>query len=218
MKRITLTFDNGPHLTGTPYILDVLAERALKATFFVVAEKLRQPPLRALAAQAKLQGHRIANHTMTHGVSLGRRSEAGVAQAEIGDAQALLDGLAEERLFRPSGEKGQLGEHLLSEDAVDYLVANRFTAVSWNCVPQDWVPPSDGWLARAAQVMQLQDWSLFVLHDHCTEAMRHLGAFLDGLIAAGYEFSQDFPPDSLLIDRGHKTGALTGRYTPRTGG
>ena len=218
MKRITLTFDNGPHLTGTPYILDVLAGRKLQATFFVVAEKLKQPSLMALAAQAKLQGHRIANHTMTHGVSLGRRNEAGAVQVEIGDAQALLDGLADERLFRPNGEKGKLGEHLLSEDAVDYLVANRFSAVSWNCVPQDWVAPFDGWLDRAAQVMRHQGWTLLVLHDHCTEAMQHLGGFLDGLIANGYEFSQEFPPDSLLINHGQKTDALVGQYTPRTSG
>ena len=142
MKRVTLTFDNGPHLTGTPHVLAMLAQRSLKATFFLVAERLQQPELRSLAENAKAQGHRIANHTMTHGVPLGRRHEAGVAQKEIADAQMLLGNLAEELIFRPNGDKGQLGEHLLSVDAVDYLIAKKYTAVTWNCVPQDWILPA----------------------------------------------------------------------------
>jgi len=38
MKRVTLTFDNGPHAQGTPQLLDVLARRSLKATFMLVGE------------------------------------------------------------------------------------------------------------------------------------------------------------------------------------
>ena len=124
MKRITLTFDNGPHLDGTPHLLETLAARSLKATFFVVGEKLRHAELRELAVRAKARGHRIANHTHTHGVPLGRRPGKHVAEEEIGQAQQLLEGLAIEKLFRPNGDKGRLGEHMLSEDAVSYLEAH----------------------------------------------------------------------------------------------
>ena len=215
MKRVTLTFDNGPHPQGTPQLLQVLADRSLKATFFLVAQNLRDPSLRELAAQVRAEGHRIGNHTLTHGAPLGRRPGRDVAEAEIGQAQALLEGLATAKLFRPSGDKGELGEHMLSEDAVAYFEANAFTAVSWNCVPQDWVPPAGSWVARAEAIMERQDWTAIVLHDHrLAGSMQHLEGFLDRLIAQGCEFTLEFPPECVLIDQGRRTPALQGRYTP----
>ncbi|HSV36223.1 MAG TPA: polysaccharide deacetylase family protein [Ramlibacter sp.] len=215
MKRITLTFDNGPHLEGTPHLLQVLADRSLTATFFLVGDNLRDPALRELAVQIRAAGHRIANHTMTHGVALGRRPGIDVAEAEIGDAQALLGELATSKLFRPSGDRGQLGPHLLSEDAVNYLQAHGFTAVSWNCVPQDWIGAPGAWVQRAEAIMRTQDWSAIVLHDHCLAgSMQYLEGFLDRVAALGYGFTQDFPPECLLIDNGRRTAALEGSYTP----
>ena len=47
MFDLTLTFDNGPEPDVTPHVLDVLRERGIKTTFFVIGEKLgrsRAPP------------------------------------------------------------------------------------------------------------------------------------------------------------------------------
>jgi peptidoglycan/xylan/chitin deacetylase (PgdA/CDA1 family) len=216
MKSVTLTFDNGPHAQGTPHLLDVLARRSLKATFMLVGEYLRDPELRTLARRIRDEGHAIGNHTLTHGVPLGKRPGRDVAEREIGETQRLLGDLATGRLFRPNGDKGRLGEHMLSEDAVDYLCANRYTAISWNCVPEDWVMPADAWVARAQETMKTQEWTLLVLHDYCAEsAMKHVGPFLDRLIAENYEFSMQFPPECVLIRDGARTPALQGMYTRR---
>ena len=216
MQRITLTFDNGPHAQGTPYLLDVLARRSLKATFMLVGEYLRDPALRTLAQRTRAAGHVIGNHTLTHGVPLGKRPGRDAAEREIGEAQRLLGELATGKLFRPNGDKGRLGEHMLSEDAVDYLCTNGYTAISWNCVPQDWVMPADGWVARAREAMNAQDWTLLVLHDYCVESIKHnLGPFLDRLAAEGYEFCSEFPPECVMIRDGVRTPALEGMYTRR---
>jgi peptidoglycan-N-acetylglucosamine deacetylase len=216
MKRVTLTFDNGPHPQGTPALLDVLAQRSLKATFMLVGEYLRDPERRALAQRTRAEGHAIGNHTLTHGLPLGKRPGREVAEREIGETQQLLGDLASGRLFRPNGDKGRLGEHLLSEDAVDYLCAHRYTAISWNCVPQDWVMPADGWVGRARDTLKTQDWTLLVLHDYCVESsLRHVGPFLDRLAQEGYEFSLEFPPACVMIRDGVRTPALDGMYTPR---
>jgi peptidoglycan/xylan/chitin deacetylase (PgdA/CDA1 family) len=216
MKSVTLTFDNGPHAQGTPHLLDVLARRSLKATFMLVGEYLRDPELRTLARRIRDEGHAIGNHTLTHGVPLGKRPGRDVAEREIGETQRLLGDLATGRLFRPNGDKGRLGEHMLSEDAVDYLCANRYTAISWNCVPEDWVMPADAWVTRAQETMKTQEWTLLVLHDYCAEsAMKHVGPFLDRLIAENYEFSMQFPPECVLIRDGARTPALQGMYTRR---
>ena len=63
---VTLTFDNGPAPGTTESVLDVLAERGIAATFFVVGTMLEAPGARALAERAAAEGHWIGNHSMTH--------------------------------------------------------------------------------------------------------------------------------------------------------
>ena len=50
MFDLTLSFDNGPTPDVTPQVLDVLARRGVKSTFFVIGEKLMVN--RALAERA----------------------------------------------------------------------------------------------------------------------------------------------------------------------
>lgn len=215
MQRITLSFDNGPHPQGTPQLLRVLAERSLTATFFFVGEKLQEPALCEIAARVRDAGHRIGNHSFTHGEPLGRRTGFAVAEHEIGQTQALLAGLTSERLFRPNGDRGLLDEQLLSAEAVQYLEQHGYTAVCWNCVPQDWLEPKGSWVARAEAMLPQHDWAAVVLHDHClADSMDDLEGFLDRLIERGCQFSNDFPPSCMLVDRGHRTEALRGRCTP----
>jgi hypothetical protein len=75
MGRVALSFDNGPHEDITPRVLDVLARHAVKASFFVVGEKLRKPELRRQAERAHGAGHWIGNHSMTHAFPVGRTGD-----------------------------------------------------------------------------------------------------------------------------------------------
>ena len=72
MGRITLTFDNGPNEEITPDVVAVLARHDVKASFFVIGEKLRKPELRRQAERAHDAGHWIGNHSMTHTTPLER--------------------------------------------------------------------------------------------------------------------------------------------------
>lgn len=214
VKRILLSFDNGPHLQATPEVLDALARRGLKATFFLVGTSLGLPGARELAGRIRGEGHRIGNHTLTHGAPLGRRPGWEVAEREIGGMQDLLGDLSTQRIFRPNGEKGQLGPHMLSEESVEYLRKHGYTAVTWNCVPQDWVAPQGSWVRRAYEEMAAQDWTAIVLHDHrMAGAMTFLEDFLDTLLKRDYEFTDEFPPECVLIRDGQPTAALAGHYT-----
>ena len=122
--------------------------RRIRAMFFVVGAKLRDPAARALAERARAEGHAIGNHTLTHGEPLGRRGAAeGVA--EIAETDALMAGLhGPDRLFRPNGGGGALGPHLLNAAAAEHLVAQRHTVVLWNAVPGDFRDPV-GWPATS---------------------------------------------------------------------
>jgi len=211
MPPICLTFDNGPEPEVTPGVLDVLARRGVAATFFVVGQKLRRPGAFALAERAKAEGHRIGNHTLTHGAPLGRRSAA-EAVHEIAGMDALMGALhGPERLFRPNGGGGALGAHLLNTAALRYLVEHRHTVVLWNAVPRDFDDP-EGWPDTARAMIQAAEQPvLLVLHDLPNGAMRHLDRFLGGLADAGAVFAQEPPEACVPLRRGVDRGDIA-RY------
>lgn len=202
MYDLTLTFDNGPDPDVTPRVLDILAERGIKTTFFVIGEKLADPARRGLAVRAHGEGHWIGNHTFTHTIPLGEQADRETAENEIGRTQRAIGDLAHpQRWFRPFGGGGNLDARLLKPSVVDYLTRNKHSCVLWNAIPRDWDDP-DGWTGRALDQCNRQPWTLMVLHDLPTGAMDHLERFLDAAEAAGARFRQDFPPQCVPIRNG----------------
>ena len=63
-KVIYLTFDDGPIPEATPFVLDVLADYNIKATFFCVGDNVRKHP--DIFQRVLEEGHRIGNHTYNH--------------------------------------------------------------------------------------------------------------------------------------------------------
>ena len=202
MFDLTLSFDNGPEPDVTPRVLDALAQRGIKTTFFVIGEKLLDPQRRDLAARARAEGHWIGNHTFTHSVPLGRQHDPDTAEHEIARTQALIGDLAHaQRWFRPFGGGGNLDDRLLKPSVVEHLNAGGYSCVLWNAIPRDWADP-DGWVDRALAQCRAQAWSLMVLHDLPTGAMHHLERFLDRAAAENARIHQDFPPDCVPIRAG----------------
>jgi peptidoglycan/xylan/chitin deacetylase (PgdA/CDA1 family) len=63
-RLVTLTFDDGPNPDATPRILDALAEKNVKATFFMLGRYVESWP--ELALRAAHDGHQIGNHGYFH--------------------------------------------------------------------------------------------------------------------------------------------------------
>lgn len=218
MKKLTVTFDNGPDPRCTPEVLDILAERGIKATFFVCGQGNRlHPALKAssqdarnLLERARSEGHWIGNHSLTHTVELGTTNDPVVIEREIGGNQELLGDLNDQRLFRPYMGGGVLCERTFSPAAIQYLCDHEYTAVLFNCVPRDWEIP-DAWPEEAFRQAEAQDWTLLIVHDvHKYGGMKHVARFLDQAIAQGVEIVQDFPPDCVPIRGGEIVGSLDG--------
>jgi peptidoglycan-N-acetylglucosamine deacetylase len=203
---LTLSFDNGPTPDVTSFVLDVLARRSIKSTFFVIGEKVALPENRALAERAHAEGHWIGNHTWSHSLPFGLM-QAEDAKAEFDRTQEAIGPLMHpHRFFRPYGQGGNLDRRLLSRPVLDHLARARATIVLWSALPRDW-EDADGWVERALEQCTALPWSLMVLHDLPTGAMRHLDRFL-GLVAdCGGRIRQDFPPDCLpMVDGEMKFG------------
>ena len=207
--KVTLTFDNGPWPGVTEHVLDTLAERGLRSTFFVVGKQLRRA--RALAERAAAEGHWIGNHTMTHSVPLGDGADP---VSEIDATQELIGSLEHPaRWFRPFGRGGVLDEHLLSETSVEHLGRGGYSCVLWNSVPRDWEDP-DAWIDIALADVEANDWTVVVLHDLPTGAMDRLPRFLDRLDERGAEIVQEFPDAVVPIRDGRVVGDLAVLVSP----
>jgi peptidoglycan/xylan/chitin deacetylase (PgdA/CDA1 family) len=209
-RTVSLTFDNGPTPGVTDRVLDVLADRGVTASFFVIGTALRQPEGRKLARRALAEGHRVGHHTMTHSVLLGDADDpAATVQSEIADLASDMEEFdTDAKLYRPYAAGGVLDHHLFSHAALEYLEAHGYTCVLWNCVPHDWDDPV-GWVDRAMTDIMRQAWTVVVLHDIDTGAMNRLPRFLDELSASDVAIVPDFPSACLPIRAGVATQPLT---------
>src|SRR3954469_10854644 len=63
-RAVALTFDDGPNPDATPPILDALAERGVKATFFILGRHAERWP--ELVRRVANEGHAIGNHGYYH--------------------------------------------------------------------------------------------------------------------------------------------------------
>lgn len=92
-KAVFLTFDDGPIPEVTPWVLDLLEQYGIKATFFCVGDNVRKHP--ETFKMVVERGHSVGNHTMHHlqGAKVTTRRYV----ADIMEAHALIDS----PLFRP---------------------------------------------------------------------------------------------------------------------
>ncbi len=63
-RALALTFDDGPHPRLTPPLLDLLAKRRIKATFFLVGEAAARHP--EIVRRMLAGGHEVGNHSWSH--------------------------------------------------------------------------------------------------------------------------------------------------------
>lgn len=96
--KIVLTFDDGPDPDWTPKILDILKEKGVKATFFIIGENGQENP--EIIKRIVAEGHEIGNHSFTH-PNLGEVPQT-VTELELNATQRLIESLTgrSTRLFR----------------------------------------------------------------------------------------------------------------------
>jgi peptidoglycan-N-acetylglucosamine deacetylase len=94
-----LTFDDGPHPTTTPELLDLLARLKVKATFFLIGDQAKAHP--EIVRRLVSEGHAIGNHSMSHPNMRKLNPSAQLAQVDWADAVlAEFDGRPR-HMYRP---------------------------------------------------------------------------------------------------------------------
>ena len=99
MKAVALTFDDGPDPVFTPQVLDILRSNGVRATFFLVGERLRQYP--DVVARIIGDGHAVGSHSDSWKATvwLGVNS----FEEDLLRAERSLPVVNAPKLFRPAG-------------------------------------------------------------------------------------------------------------------
>lgn len=138
-KRVFLTFDDGPTTTVTPFILDLLKQENIKATFFVLGNRAKVNP--ELIKREFEEGHYIANHGYTHKYSAIYVNSQTVLEEYQYTEQCIQEALENpdyhSRVFRfPGGSTGGYYKDIKRE-AKQYLRQNQIVSLDWNSLSKD---------------------------------------------------------------------------------
>jgi len=191
--KLALTFDDGPDPDWTPQILDILKEKGVKASFFIIGQSAAAYP--NLVQRILAEGHDIGNHTFTH-PNLGDLPEA-LVRLEINATERLFEALTGRsmRLFRAPflGD----AEPTTADELVPIKIAQSmgYVTVGLHVDPNDWQGPSaDQIIARV--VAQVSDPNpdirghIILLHDSGGDRSQTVAALpelIDTLRAKGYQ-------------------------------
>ncbi len=130
---VLFTVDDGPNPTTTPAILDILAQRRIRAVFFVVGKQVdsKHKEIPAILERIVREGHILANHTMFHTDLCKAPTEQAVADLDGG--REVIERATAMRInwFRaPFGVRCDQLEALLAERNISHF--------HWDLDPQEW--------------------------------------------------------------------------------
>lgn len=199
LMYVALTFDDGPDPVYTPKILDVLAEKEVKATFFLVGSHAAKYP--SIVERIHAEGHSIGNHTNYHR-SLVPLSKA-ATYGEIMMAEEAIEAITGEKptLFRPP-------RGVYSKYARELLKEKRYTIVLWDVSSQDWEETRHTDIVNNV-MKRVQPGSIVLFHDsgniisssggNRSNTVKALPIIIDKLIERGYSF---LTVDEMIILKG----------------
>ena len=178
-KVLAMTFDDGPHPSLTPRLLDMMKQRHIKATFFVVGQNAKEYPeiLRRIVAE----GHEIGTHTWSHAY-LTKLSLAAVRKefADAQDAVTVATGI-KPVVFRPP--------YGATNTAVKSLIMNEFgnRTILWSVDPEDWKRPGVS-VVTSRLVTGAHPGAILLAHDIHASTIEAMPATFDRLTSMGYKF------------------------------
>ena len=149
-NAVYLTFDDGPHPDITPFVLDILKARGLKATFFCVGEIVKRYP--EIFARIQAEGHAVGNHTQKH--ENASKTSAERYLKSVAEAHSLV----QSKLFRPP--YGRLSPRLAR------VLSKEYKLVMWSWLSYDFDPKTCVTEILFKAEKQIRAGDILVLHDN----------------------------------------------------
>lgn len=178
-KIVALTFDDAPHSTQTPRILDILRQYNVKATFFCIGRNMELEP--GIVARIADEGHIIGNHSYSHSNIFPLLTPRKMCD-DIARCEKLIDNIV------PAGQRLRLFRPPFGVTNPTVAVAVRqgkYATIGWNIRSFDTVRSTEA--AFNAIVGQLRPGSVILLHDRLPHSHLLLTKLLDYLMQEEYE-------------------------------
>ena len=175
-KLVVLTFDDGPSAATTPRLLDILRDKDVPATFFVLGNMARNNP--DIIKRAKSEGHEVASHTMYHQNLI--RISANAAKSDINEAKTVIGGIlgSAPRFTRPP--YGNYNGVVASSVGTPMIL--------WSVDTLDWKSRNVDAVIETAMA-EVHDGAIILMHDVYDTTVDAVPRLIDTLRQAGYEFA-----------------------------
>jgi len=194
---IALTFDDGPRpnekdkhgneIYYTPKLLDILKERHIHATFFVLGNMVQSHP--EILKREAAEGHEIGNHSWSHQPLTKVVQHEGGLQHELTDTSDLIKQTIGKPVTLMRPPYGATNPRLSRAIEKEY----GMKVILWSVDPDDWKDPGasvvsgrilNGWKQSGGA----KSGAIILSHDIHKGTIEAMPATLDALLAKGYQF------------------------------
>jgi peptidoglycan-N-acetylglucosamine deacetylase len=176
-KKIYLSFDDGPHPTATPFVLDQLKKYNARASFFCIGKNVVEETV--IYKRILMEGHRVGNHTFNH--LNGWKTDSKIYLENIEKARELIDS----DLFRPPYGRATAFQIRNLKEKLKYKI------IMWDVLAGDFDPTVTGKVAAERVIRKSRPGSIVVFHDS-TKAFQVMSEALPMVLAyfsgEGYSF------------------------------
>jgi cellulose synthase/poly-beta-1,6-N-acetylglucosamine synthase-like glycosyltransferase/peptidoglycan/xylan/chitin deacetylase (PgdA/CDA1 family) len=197
-NKIAITFDDGPDPEWTPKILDILKDKGVRATFFLIGVEAQKYP--GITKRVYAEGHEIGNHTFTH-PDISNISKR-YFEVELNLTERFFEGKLGVKpvLFRPPYSIDQEPDTADQVRPLELAQDLGYITIGDKLDPNDW---HDNPHRSASDIVKdvltnlppcapnnLACGNIILLHDgggNRSETVKALPQIIDGLRAHGYE-------------------------------
>jgi len=192
LPLVGLSFDDGPHPTFTPHVLDILERHNAKATFFLIGERaLRYPEL---VTRIKAAGHEVGNHYYKDGLTFVHSDAEFLGYLE--QTERAIGPMEEPKLFRAPGGVAWPRQLRLAR-------AQGYTCVLGSAYPNDPMHPPVWYITWLVE-KNLSPGTIVILHDGISDATRSVQA-LPQILQSGRQRGVRFVSIGELMRTSRKT-------------
>lgn len=175
IKKVAITFDDGPRESTTEKLLDGLAERDVVATFFVVGENVLEN--KDLIERMYKDGHLIGNHTHSH---------CNLRVKSCNDAKNEIN-LASQSIYETIGIYSEFLRPPYGACSEEFIKNINMFEILWDIDPLDWVDKNTEKIVRKV-TSKVKDGDIILLHDIYDTSVEAALQIVDILKSEGYEF------------------------------
>ena len=180
-KKVVLTFDDGPGKV-TKKILEILKQKKVKATFFMLGASVVDNP--SLAKTVLDAGHEIANHTYGHinFYTYKNEDKSLKMEQEILQTESVIENILGVKTFLVRFPYGYA-----KQDSIQVASKLGYYVINWS-FGTDWqnMPANEMYLEYKNAI---SNGAIFLMHDlfENEKVISFLGDFIDDIKNSGYD-------------------------------